>query len=194
MPTDSVSASSALCASLGRDLRRAASAWRRLVRASSSSASSHKSVASRSRLCDSPGRSARYASNARPLRDAMRISAPAASCTRKAPSTWRFSSVKGSPAQSFVRGCHFHVFFTTVETATSRPVRTVASRLQTSGGFMLTDARGCPTSTPSSASLQQYERALDLCASYELDPLATIQKALDADPTFALGHCLRAGL
>src|SRR6185436_10669193 len=129
-----------------------------------------------------------------PLRDAMRISAPAASCTRKAPSTWRFSSVKGSPAQSFVRGCHFHVFFTTVETATSRPVRTVASRLQTSGGFMLTDARGCPTSTPSSASLQQYERALDLCASYELDPLATIQRALDADPTFALGHCLRAGL
>src|ERR1044072_9817421 len=66
--------------------------------------------------------------------------------------------------------------------------------LQTSGGFMLTDARGSPTSTSSSASLQQYERALDLCASYELDPLAIIQKALDADPTFALGHCLRAGL
>jgi tetratricopeptide (TPR) repeat protein len=59
---------------------------------------------------------------------------------------------------------------------------------------MLTDARGCPTSTPSSASLQQYERALDLCVSYELDPLATITQALDADPTFALGHCLRAGL
>jgi hypothetical protein len=59
---------------------------------------------------------------------------------------------------------------------------------------MLIDARGCPTSTTSSASLQQYERALDLCASYELDPLATIHKALEADPTFALGHCLRAGL
>ncbi|HEX4970370.1 MAG TPA: tetratricopeptide repeat protein [Steroidobacteraceae bacterium] len=59
---------------------------------------------------------------------------------------------------------------------------------------MLTDARGCPTSATSSASLQQYERALDLCASYELDPLATIQKALEADPAFALGHCLRAGL
>jgi tetratricopeptide (TPR) repeat protein len=59
---------------------------------------------------------------------------------------------------------------------------------------MLTDARGCPTSTLSSASLQQYEQALELSASYELDPLATIQKALDADPTFAMGHCLRAAL
>jgi tetratricopeptide (TPR) repeat protein len=59
---------------------------------------------------------------------------------------------------------------------------------------MLTDARGCLTSTPSSVSLQQYEQALELSLSYELDPLATIQKALDADPTFAMGHCLRAGL
>ncbi len=59
---------------------------------------------------------------------------------------------------------------------------------------MLTDARGCPTSTTSSGSLQQFEQALDLSVSYELDPLATIQRALDADPTFALGHCLRAGL
>jgi len=59
---------------------------------------------------------------------------------------------------------------------------------------MLTDARGCPTSAPSSVSLQQYEQALELSASYQLDPLATIQKAIDADPTFAIGHCLRAGL
>jgi tetratricopeptide (TPR) repeat protein len=59
---------------------------------------------------------------------------------------------------------------------------------------MLTDARGCPTSAPSSVSLQQYEQALELSLSYQLDPLATIQKALDADPTFAMGHCLRAGL
>ncbi|HKR34924.1 MAG TPA: tetratricopeptide repeat protein [Steroidobacteraceae bacterium] len=59
---------------------------------------------------------------------------------------------------------------------------------------MLTDARGCPTSTTSSASLQQFEQALDLSVSYQLDPLATIQKALDVDPTFAMGHCLRAGL
>jgi tetratricopeptide (TPR) repeat protein len=59
---------------------------------------------------------------------------------------------------------------------------------------MLTDARGCPTSTTSSASLQQFEQALDLSASYQLDPLATIQQALEVDPTFAMGHCLRAGL
>jgi tetratricopeptide (TPR) repeat protein len=59
---------------------------------------------------------------------------------------------------------------------------------------MLTDARGCPTSAPTSVSLQQYEQALQLSASYELDPLATIQKAIDTDPTFAIGHCLRAGL
>lgn len=59
---------------------------------------------------------------------------------------------------------------------------------------MLTDARGCPTSAPSSACLQQYEQALELSASYQLDPLATIQKAIDADPAFAMGHALRAGL
>ncbi len=59
---------------------------------------------------------------------------------------------------------------------------------------MLTDARGCPTSTLSSAFLQQYEQALELSVSYELDPLATIQKAIEADPTFAMGHSLRAGL
>jgi hypothetical protein len=59
---------------------------------------------------------------------------------------------------------------------------------------MLTDARGCPTSAPSSVSLQQYEQALELSASYQLDPLATIQKAIDTDPSFAMGHALRAGL
>ena len=31
---------------------------------------------------------------------------------------------------------------------------------------MLTDARGCPTSTHNSASLQQYEQALELSVSY----------------------------
>jgi hypothetical protein len=30
---------------------------------------------------------------------------------------------------------------------------------------MLTDARGCPTSAPTSVSLQQYEQALQLSAS-----------------------------
>jgi len=58
----------------------------------------------------------------------------------------------------------------------------------------LHDSRGCPVSTADPTALQQYEQALELSAGYFLDPLATIQKALDADPTFVTGHCLRAGL
>jgi tetratricopeptide (TPR) repeat protein len=58
----------------------------------------------------------------------------------------------------------------------------------------LRDARGCPVSTRSAASLDQFEQALELSVSYRLDPLATIQAALEADPEFAMGHCLRAGL
>jgi hypothetical protein len=49
-------------------------------------------------------------------------------------------------------------------------------------------------STQNAASLQHYERALDLSLGYFLDPMAEIQAALDADPAFASGHCLRAGL
>jgi tetratricopeptide (TPR) repeat protein len=58
----------------------------------------------------------------------------------------------------------------------------------------LLDSRGCPVSTTSTAALQQYERAMELSAGYFLDPLATIQTALDAHPAFAMGHCLRAAL
>lgn len=58
----------------------------------------------------------------------------------------------------------------------------------------LTDSRGCPVSTNNNVSLQQYEQALELSVSYYLDPLAKIQGALEADPVFAAGHCLRAGL
>jgi tetratricopeptide (TPR) repeat protein len=42
--------------------------------------------------------------------------------------------------------------------------------------------------------LQQYEQAVELSAGYFLDPFATIQAALELDPGFAAGHCLRAGL
>jgi len=56
------------------------------------------------------------------------------------------------------------------------------------------DLRGCPTSSCNSQSLQRYEQALDLSAGYFMDPLAAIQDALDADPEFLMGHCLRAGL
>lgn len=58
----------------------------------------------------------------------------------------------------------------------------------------LRDSRGCPVSTRSTAQLAQFEQALELSVSYRLDPLATIQAALDSDPDFAMGHCLRAGL
>jgi len=58
----------------------------------------------------------------------------------------------------------------------------------------LHDRRGLAVSTANPASLEGYEQALDLTASYFVDPLATINKALEADPTFAAGHCLRAAL
>lgn len=58
----------------------------------------------------------------------------------------------------------------------------------------LRDSRGCLVSTRSATSLSQFEQALELSVSYRLDPLATIQAALQADPDFAMGHCLRAGL
>src|ERR1700754_3474481 len=58
----------------------------------------------------------------------------------------------------------------------------------------LIDSRGVPVSGSNRSSLQHYERALDLSLGSFLYPLATIQGALDADPGFASGHCLRAGL
>ena len=58
----------------------------------------------------------------------------------------------------------------------------------------LSDCRGNPVSTTNRALLQQYEQAVELSAGYFLDPFATIQAAIDFDPSFAAGHCLRAGL
>ena len=42
--------------------------------------------------------------------------------------------------------------------------------------------------------MQQYEQGVELLAGYFLDPFTTIQAALDEDPSFAAGHCLRAAL
>lgn len=58
----------------------------------------------------------------------------------------------------------------------------------------LSDCRGNPVSTTNHALLDHYERAVELSAGYFLDPFATLQAALDFDPTFAAAHCLRAGL
>jgi tetratricopeptide (TPR) repeat protein len=58
----------------------------------------------------------------------------------------------------------------------------------------LTDCRGVPVSTESRSLLQQYERAAELLAGYFMDPFETIQAALEQEPSFAAGHCLRAAL
>ena len=57
-----------------------------------------------------------------------------------------------------------------------------------------TDRRGIAISSAAPASLEKLEQATELTASYFVDPLATIDSALEADPTFAAGHCLRAAL
>jgi len=58
----------------------------------------------------------------------------------------------------------------------------------------MTDCRGVPISTESRPLLDQYEQAVELLAGYYMDPFATIQSALDQDPSYAAGHCLRAAL
>lgn len=58
----------------------------------------------------------------------------------------------------------------------------------------LHDSRGIAVSTSDRASLKKLEQATELTASYFVDPLATINEALEADPAFAAGHCLRAAL
>jgi len=58
----------------------------------------------------------------------------------------------------------------------------------------LYDCRGIATSSTHRASLKKLEQATELTASYFVDPLATINEALEADPAFAAAHCLRAAL
>lgn len=56
------------------------------------------------------------------------------------------------------------------------------------------DCRGAPVSTDNRASLDGFEQALKLLNGYFLDPLAAIDKVLEQDPDFVLGHCFRASL
>ncbi|MGD9538667.1 MAG: tetratricopeptide repeat protein [Alphaproteobacteria bacterium] len=58
----------------------------------------------------------------------------------------------------------------------------------------LTDLRGDPVSTANRASLDGYEKALAEFNCYVGDPLATINGVLEADPSFVMGHALRAHL
>ena len=58
----------------------------------------------------------------------------------------------------------------------------------------LLDRRDVPVSTDNRDSLARYEAAADQFHSYFGNPLATIDEALQADPHFIMGHCLRAGM
>jgi tetratricopeptide (TPR) repeat protein len=58
----------------------------------------------------------------------------------------------------------------------------------------LKDSRGMPLSTSNPDLVATLERATTLTASYFLDPLAEVDRALAQDPDFAMAHCLRAGL
>ena len=56
----------------------------------------------------------------------------------------------------------------------------------------LNDIRGVPTSSDSQASLDRLEEALDLAIIMRGDPVLVLDAALDAEPGFVLGLCLRA--
>ncbi len=58
----------------------------------------------------------------------------------------------------------------------------------------LSDIRGVPTSSESQAALDALEDALELALAIRGDPVGVLDAALDADPGFVLGHCLRAEL
>jgi tetratricopeptide (TPR) repeat protein len=58
----------------------------------------------------------------------------------------------------------------------------------------LKDRRGLEVSSRNPDSIDRFEEAFDLTVSYFLDPLAAINGALEQEPDFAMGHCLRAAL
>lgn len=57
---------------------------------------------------------------------------------------------------------------------------------------MPTDARGVAVSMADSTSLEILEQAIRQFQSYQGDPVATIDRALETRPDFALGHALKA--
>lgn len=56
------------------------------------------------------------------------------------------------------------------------------------------DSRGIALTTQFPASARRYDSALDLLASYRLDPLAAIDAAIAEDPDFVSAYCFRAAL
>jgi tetratricopeptide (TPR) repeat protein len=58
----------------------------------------------------------------------------------------------------------------------------------------LTDFRGNPVSTHNPRALERYEAAQSLLHGYYGDPLGIIDEAVAEDPTFVMGHVMRAGM
>ncbi len=58
----------------------------------------------------------------------------------------------------------------------------------------LNDLHGEPISTSNRRSLDRFEHATDLLSGLFADPLAVIDEALEEDPGFVIGDCMRAGL
>src|SRR3954464_7089929 len=58
----------------------------------------------------------------------------------------------------------------------------------------LKDIHGEPVSTSDRRSLNRFEHAVGLLNGFFADPLAVIDEALEEDPDFVMGHCLRAAL
>src|SRR5512135_1644260 len=56
------------------------------------------------------------------------------------------------------------------------------------------DSRGVPLSTSSAASLAAYETALARLHGHRGNPHDPIDAAVRADPAFAMGRCVQAGL
>jgi len=54
------------------------------------------------------------------------------------------------------------------------------------------DPRGCPASTGSGAAVDHVEQALESMLSYFGDPLAALERAIEADPQWTHAHTLKA--
>lgn len=59
---------------------------------------------------------------------------------------------------------------------------------------LLQDAHGNAVSTRSRAALDLYDKAAAQLSVYQVDPVATIDAALQEDPSFVMGHCFKASL
>lgn len=56
---------------------------------------------------------------------------------------------------------------------------------------MKTDAQGLHLATASDQAVAGYDAAVEALAGFKTDPTTHVKAALEADPDFAMGHCLR---